>query len=135
MKYIVSSSKDNTITCEHVGTCGSCRVKEHSYHDCLPGDTLVGENGSSVYCIGCGEKALTADEATQLIFHSIHEGCRTTKVANIATRFGGIDGAHHKQWVIDQMLRVALGKHKYEKWLTEMNSDPEYGSWDHGTPP
>jgi len=132
MKYIVT--KDNTITCEHVGKCGSCRVKEHSHHDCMPGDSLVGENGL-LYCIGCGEPARTLKEGNQLQAHGIHEECRATHASTIATRFGGIDGDHHKQWVIDQMLRAVLDKEEYEAWLNAMNSDPEYDPWDHGTPP
>jgi hypothetical protein len=57
------------------------------------------------------------------------------KIASIATRYGGIDGDHHKQWVIDQMVRAALSKEEYDKWLTKMNSDTDYDPWDHGTPP
>lgn len=28
---------------------------------------------------------------------------------NIAVQYGGIDGAHHKDWVIDQMVRALCG--------------------------
>lgn len=31
------------------------------------------------------------------------------KVRNIAYEYGQIDGAHHKTWVIDQMIRELLG--------------------------
>lgn len=132
MKYIVQS--DGIITCEHVGKCGSCRVKEHSHHDCMPGDTLVSEKGL-LYCIGCGEPARTISEGVLIQMNGIHEECRGQKASSIATRFGMIDGAHHKQWVIDQMLRAVLSKSKYELWFAQMNSDPEYDPWDHGTPP
>lgn len=57
------------------------------------------------------------------------------KAAEIAERFGMIDGAHHKQWVIDQMLRKILGKVEYKKWITRMNSDPDYEAWDVGIAP
>jgi len=56
------------------------------------------------------------------------------KAIKIAERFGMIDGAHHKQWVIDQMLRELLGE-RYEAWVAEMNSDPEYRPWDVGIAP
>jgi hypothetical protein len=65
----------------------------------------------------------------------IHDHCRAKQAAAIATRFGGIDGSHHKQWVIDQMLRAGLGERGYKEWVTEMNSDPDYDPWDEGTPP
>jgi hypothetical protein len=60
---------------------------------------------------------------------------RAQEAATIATRFGMIDGEHHKQWVIDQMLRIILGEEGYEKWLKEMNSDPDYEPWDPGIAP
>lgn len=46
-----------------------------------------------------------------------------------------IDGSHHKQWVIDQMLRIMLGEVGYEEWVTHMNSDPDYTPWDEGIAP
>lgn len=34
---------------------------------------------------------------------------RITKALAIAVAYGGIDGAHHKDWVIDQMVRALTG--------------------------
>jgi hypothetical protein len=34
----------------------------------------------------------------------------------IARRYGGIDGAHHKDWVIDQMVRALTGD-AYKKFV------------------
>ena len=34
---------------------------------------------------------------------------RTKKALAIALRYGGIDGDHHKAWVIDQMVRALTG--------------------------
>ena len=31
------------------------------------------------------------------------------KALDLAVRFGGIDGDHHKTWVIDQMVRALTG--------------------------
>ena len=45
------------------------------------------------------------------------------KEQNILTlieEYGSIDGGHHKQWMIDQILRELLGD-SYEKWVTEYN--------------
>lgn len=60
---------------------------------------------------------------------------RIKAAADLATRYGGIDGGHHKQWVIDQMLRAMLGPEGYAAWVTEMNADPEYAAWDTGIAP
>lgn len=34
---------------------------------------------------------------------------RIEKALEMAVRFGGIDGDHHKDWVIDQMVRALTG--------------------------
>jgi hypothetical protein len=58
------------------------------------------------------------------------------KAVDIAAQFGGIDGAHHKQWVIDQMVRALLGPEEYAHWVAGMNDSPEeYGTWDEGIAP
>lgn len=49
----------------------------------------------------------------------------------IAVDYGYIDGAHHKQWVIDQMLRYLLGPAAYEGFVS---IDME-GEWDTGVAP
>ena len=36
------------------------------------------------------------------------------KLIELAIKYGGIDGSHHKLWVIDQMVRVLAGK-KYKQ--------------------
>lgn len=51
---------------------------------------------------------------------------RMAKATEIAVTYGGIDGAHHKQWVIDQMLR-ALSGGVYEELIPE--------DWDEGVVP
>jgi hypothetical protein len=34
---------------------------------------------------------------------------RIQSAIELAVRYGGIDGAHHKTWVIDQMVRALTG--------------------------
>jgi hypothetical protein len=46
---------------------------------------------------------------------------------------GDLDGSHHKQWYIDQTLRLLMGKEAYEKWWKEYAT--EYGGWDEGIAP
>jgi hypothetical protein len=56
------------------------------------------------------------------------------KAAELAWRYGMIDGAHHKQWVIDQMLRTILGD-EYDAWVREHNGNVQYDPWDRGIAP
>jgi hypothetical protein len=47
-------------------------------------------------------------------------GCfaRIEKALDIATQYGGIDGGHHKTWIIDQMVRALTGEN-YEQWVKD----------------
>jgi hypothetical protein len=67
---------------------------------------------------------------------------RITAAMEIITRYGAIDGEHHKQWCLDQVARELLEVHDYEKWIEEMrgdwdeeNQEFEYCDWDEGIPP
>jgi len=55
----------------------------------------------------------------------------------VARKYGGIDGAHHKAWVIDQMVRALTGN-EYETWVREAKAGengPETYDWDEGIAP
>ncbi len=59
------------------------------------------------------------------------------KAIEMAVRFGGNDGAHHKDWVIDQMVRILAGD-DYEKVVREAcngKDGPDTYSWEVGIPP
>jgi len=77
--------------------------------------------------------------------------------------YGGIDGAHHKQWVLDQVARILCGtpvvvtearwlggqrelrfhvhespSEQYKKWVAEVKAGedgPETYTWDKGITP
>lgn len=54
----------------------------------------------------------------------------------IIARYGGIDGSHHKQWVLDQVVRQLTDD--YHGWITayEAGEDgPLIYEWDVGIPP
>ena len=57
---------------------------------------------------------------------------RITKAIGIAVRFGGIDGEHHKAWVIDQMVRT-LAAGDYEGLVREVEAGDQ--EWEVGVPP
>lgn len=59
------------------------------------------------------------------------------KALDVIQRYGGIDGDHHKTWVIDQVVRALTGD-GYEQWVIEQRDGedgPETYAWDVGIPP
>lgn len=55
----------------------------------------------------------------------------------IAIRWGGIDGDHHKAWVIDQMVRALTGE-RYEQVVIDAKAGedgPETYDWNEGIAP
>lgn len=61
----------------------------------------------------------------------------SVKALAIAQVYGQTDGAHHKAWVIDQMVRALTGD-AYEAWVTAYcagDDGPETYEWDVGIAP
>lgn len=55
----------------------------------------------------------------------------------IANNWSHIDGAHHKAWVIDQIVRALTGD-DYESWVKETcdgEDGPNTYDWDIGSAP
>lgn len=62
---------------------------------------------------------------------------RAKQAIALAIRFGGIDGAHHKTWVIDQMVRILAGD-QYAIIVAkacEGEDGPNTYGWDAGIAP
>lgn len=62
---------------------------------------------------------------------------RIAKAIKLAIQYGGIDGDHHKAWVIDQMVRSLAGK-KYKQIVREAKAGedgPETYDWNEGIAP
>ena len=62
---------------------------------------------------------------------------RIGKALAIAQDFAGVDGAHHKDWIIDQMVRALTGK-KYKAWVRQCRNGkdgPNTYEWDIGIAP
>jgi hypothetical protein len=85
---------------------------------------------------------------------AILAGARISRAMYYAGEFGYIDGAHHKQWVIDQMVRALTGcpvtgtaavidgeydpevqgeSDEYREWVTPAGEDDP--GWDEGIAP
>lgn len=66
---------------------------------------------------------------------------RINDALDIAWQYSQIDGAHHKAWSIDQMVRALLGGDaEYNKWITKytapISDEPDdYYEWDVGIAP
>lgn len=53
----------------------------------------------------------------------------------LITQYGGIDGGHHKQWVLDQIVRKLAGEN-YQNWVAEYDDgDGDEHLWDVGIAP
>jgi len=54
-------------------------------------------------------------------------------------QYGGIDGGHHKQWVLDQVVQQLLGhKEAYKAWIKSYEGGedgPKTYEWDKGIAP
>lgn len=62
---------------------------------------------------------------------------RIYSALEVARQYGGIEGDHHKAWVIDQMVRCLLDG-GYEQWVRaakEGEDGPDTYEWEVGTPP
>ena len=54
-----------------------------------------------------------------------------------ADSYGSIDGAHHKAWVIDQMVRALTGD-QYDEWVRaacDGEDGPDTYEWNEGIAP
>lgn len=73
---------------------------------------------------------------------SVYLQNKISKALNIAFQYGQTDGAHHKAWVIDQMVRVLTGE-SYDHWIEtycyvdseevydrDKGIAPEYGTYE-----
>lgn len=71
----------------------------------------------------------TIAELRELVGETVMEA------VDVALRYGMVDGAHHKQWVIDQMLRRLLGN-EYPLYVGSVRSvSGDWRDWDEGMAP
>lgn len=59
---------------------------------------------------------------------------KISKALELAFEYAQIDGAHHKTWVIDQMVRALTGD-AYEDWVEEYQGEDGEYEWDEGIAP
>ncbi len=62
---------------------------------------------------------------------------RIHEAIELAVQYGGIDGGHHKMWVLDQMVRVLAGD-GYDQVVIDAcdgEDGPDTYEWDCGIAP
>ena len=62
---------------------------------------------------------------------------RIEKALAVIGQYGGIDGDHHKTWVLDQVVRALTGDH-YNAWVADIKAGedgPDTYSYDTGIAP
>lgn len=62
---------------------------------------------------------------------------RATSALDLIVRYGGIDGDHHKTWVLDQVVRRLTGSayEEFVAWARSDGHDPDAYNWDTGIAP
>lgn len=65
---------------------------------------------------------------------------RAANAIAVAGTYGQIDGEHHKQWVINEMVRQLLGNDPqfYAEWVAGNRAGedgPDTYGWEEGIPP
>lgn len=59
------------------------------------------------------------------------------KALDIIMEYGSTNGAHHKQWVLDQVVRELTGE-TYSDWVKDHNfgeDGPDTYEWEEGIAP
>ncbi len=64
---------------------------------------------------------------------------KEAEILRLIESYGGIDGSHHKQWILDQIVRIIChSKNDYYLWLQlyeEGEDGPNTYEWDTGIAP
>ena len=60
-------------------------------------------------------------------------------ILNLIFRYGGIDGGHHKQWLLNEIVRTTTEtEEEYEQWVDKYEdgeNGPQTYFWDIGIAP
>ena len=60
---------------------------------------------------------MNKDDAIKSLIHSDNLEERVFNALDNAYCYSGIDGGHHKEWVIDTMVKTLLGEDAYKKFV------------------
>lgn len=131
-QFIGTVLVDSAATGLHVYEVFDCRVPP--LDRCLVCGEVVDELSDDVFHAADG---MIHFDCTESIGDSLNDEQRICGAIELATRFGQNDEAHHKAWVIDQMLRVLAGS-EYETLIKDAKDGedgPNTYAWDEGIAP
>ncbi len=81
--------------------------------------------------------AIDPEAAPEAQAHAVHADTppheRMRIALALACCYARIDGAHHKDWVLDHMVRALTGP-EYAAWVAEYEEGGKY-AWETGTAP
>lgn len=97
------------------------------------------EDGNNFECIWCQDKRATLRAARihDIVCPKNRLRARIDLATSTAFKYAQIDGAHHKAWVLDKMVRALLGP-KYDSWIRDYkrgDDGPQTYDWDEGIAP
>ncbi len=74
------------------------------------------------------------DAENKYLAQSVEFSRRHDEALDLIDNYGGIDGDHHKQWVLDQVVRkLTGGEEEYKTWVNIRKAE-DYG-WEEGIAP
>lgn len=115
---------------EQFCTCVLLLSKDERYHELI---VLVPIDTPKYRFLKVAQ--ICEDVVYNLVNLSMEE--RNWRAIRIAVRYGGIDGEHHKAWVIDQMVRSLAGDRYIQIVADACNGEdgPHTYKWDFGIAP
>lgn len=86
-------------------------------------------------CPRCGFQWKTGTNGNHSCVNNLKMAIK--EAVDLAVAYGGIDGSHHKDWVIDQMVRVLSGDEYDDVVRNACNGEdgPNTYEWDIGIAP
>jgi len=99
-------------------------IVDYEYNNGLAGTDLFGTLRNITVALRQRAKEISSENNSE----------RIKAALKVTYRYGSIDGAHHKMWVIDQMVHALCGDEEaYQAWIKEYErADYE---WDCGIKP
>lgn len=91
----------------------------------------MGLDKARIFSIACNS---TKEELKDMV---MKYASRIDNAIAMVVNFGGVDGAHHKDWTLDQTVRILAGK-EYERIISEAcdgEDGPDTYTWDVGIAP
>lgn len=84
-----------------------------------------------------GTDLINASRKINAYFKGKKMGDLKQEILDLIWEYGGIDGGHHKQWLIDQIVRkLTETQDEYDNWIRKFNDGedgPDTYEWELGS--